>query len=203
MKRPALFIAALVAGASFTLAAWFGWTGPAVIIWKGAGVSLLALWAWRLADGRDGSGIALVLALGAIGDVLLDAMGLVVGAIAFLLGHLVAINLYGRHATRWALPAIGSGLLVAGASALLTADPSVSFYAFVLGAMAGAATVSRFPRTVAVGAWLFVSSDLLIFARLGVLADSMLRQLLVWPLYFTGQALIARGVVTSVNSRDA
>src|SRR3546814_9807377 len=37
-----LLWAALVAGASYCLAAWFGWSGPGVIAWKGAGVALLA-----------------------------------------------------------------------------------------------------------------------------------------------------------------
>src|SRR3546814_9115632 len=38
-----LLWAALVAGASYCLAAWFGWSGPGVIAWKGAGVALLEI----------------------------------------------------------------------------------------------------------------------------------------------------------------
>src|SRR3546814_14790375 len=84
--------AALVAGASYCLAAWFGWSGPGVIAWKGAGVALLAAWAVSAARDLDGWLIAVVLALGAAGDVLLEAAGMIAGAAAFLSGPLVAIR---------------------------------------------------------------------------------------------------------------
>ena len=48
---------------------------------------------------------------------------------------------------------------------------------------------------VALRALLFAVSDLLIFARLGPLAVSIVPTLLVWPLYVAGQAMIAYGVV--------
>ena len=47
---------------------------------------------------------------------------------------------------------------------------------------------------MALGAVLFVVSDLLIFARLGPLAGSAIPPLAIWPLYFAGQVLIATGV---------
>ncbi len=198
-----LFAAALIAGASFTIAAWAGWSGPAVVAWKGAGVALLAGWAWRAADTRGGRQLALILACGAAGDVLLEAAGLVVGAIAFLAGHLVAIDLYRRHAGAGAWRLIGGGAgAVAAMSAALAGNGGVGIYAIALGAMAGAATASRLPRQLAIGAWLFVASDLLIFAELGLLHDSAVPRLLIWPLYFTGQALIAYGGVTSLRRND-
>jgi hypothetical protein len=40
-----------------------------------------------------------------------------------------------------------------------------------------------------------VASDLLIFARMGPLAGSMVPRLLVMPLYYVGQLLICTGVV--------
>src|SRR3546814_10762347 len=82
---------------SSDLAAWFGWSGPGVIAWKGAGVALLAAWAVSAARDLDGWLIAVVLALGAAGDVLLEAAGMIAGAAAFLAGHLVAIWLYARN----------------------------------------------------------------------------------------------------------
>jgi uncharacterized membrane protein YhhN len=93
---------------------------------------------------------------------------------------------------------------VAFAAWLLPADraaaPGIAVYALGLGAMAGTAWFSRFPRsTVGLGAWLFVASDLLIFARLGPLHGSVVPDLLVWPLYVVGQGLIAWGVVTSLR----
>ena len=88
----------------------------------------------------------------------------------------------------------------------LTADPAMSwpvtFYALTLGAMAGAAWASAFPRyRVGVGAVLFVASDLLIFARMGPLAHSALPMLLIWPLYYLGQLLICIGVIGTLKAR--
>lgn len=196
--RGAALGAALVAGISFTLAAWMAWGGAAVIAWKGAGVGLLAFWAW-LSGARQA---ALVLAFGALGDVLLDSAGLIVGAVSFLVGHLVAIDLYRRMQRGPVWLAAMTAMIVSAAGLGLTRDAGVGMYALVLGAMAGMATISGFPRRVAIGAWLFVASDLLIFARLGPLAGSDVPRLLVWPLYFAGQALIAHGVVTTSMRHD-
>ena len=196
-----LFVAALAAGASFTLAAWAGWQGGAIVAWKGGGVALLTLWAAANAQRRREIGwIAVVLALGAAGDVLLETAGMVPGAVAFLAGHVVAIAFYRRHGARRI--GIVAPLAVAGAAWLLARDPVVPVYALVLGLMADQATRSVFPLTVKTGAWLFVASDLLIFARLGPLATNGRSTLLVWPLYFAGQALIVHGVVTTLARDD-
>ena len=67
--------------------------------------------------------------------------------------------------------------------------------------MFGTAVTSRFPGArVGLGAALFVFSDLLIFAQMGPLAASPLPGLLIWPVYFGGQALIAWGVVRSLGT---
>lgn len=201
----AVFVAALVAGTSYLIPAWGDWQGEGITAWKGMGVGLLALWAGAQARSRDGWTITAVLALGALGDVLLDAMGLTVGAVAFLAGHAVAVMLYLRHRR-----AVLSDTQRVLALTLPTATPviawalshdiGVTLYALGLGAMAGAAWASDFPRyRVGVGAVLFVVSDLLIFSRMGVLADSFVPTLLVWPTYFAGQALIAWGVVTTLR----
>ena len=77
-----------------------------------------------------------------------------------------------------------------------SAAPTVALYALALGGMAAAAWSSAFPRyRVGLGAVLFVASDLLIFARMGLLADSPLPSLLIWPLYYFGQFLICVGAV--------
>jgi uncharacterized membrane protein YhhN len=200
---------AIAAGASYCLAAWLGWHGPAVTAWKGAGVGLLALWAATRARSADGWLLAAVLALGAIGDVLLDAVGMTAGALAFLAGHLVAIALYLRN-RRPILTASQRlfGLLVAPLTIIvafaMTHAIGVGIYAAVLGVMAATAWISRFPRyRVGIGAMLFVASDLLIFSRAGPLAGSFAPTLLVWPLYFTGQTLIAMGVVGTLAVRSA
>ena len=202
-----LFLAALLAGLTYWPASDLPFGPVLLTVWKGAGVGLLALWAGLRAENRDGWLLTAVLAFGALGDVLLEAVSLEVGAAAFLVGHAVAVALYWRHRRAeahrlwWALvPAV---VLLA---ALLPADraavPGIVLYSIGLGVMAVAALLSRF-RGAAIGAWLFVASDLLIFARLGLMADSFVPDLLIWPLYFAGQAMIARDVDRGLHERTA
>ena len=206
MRNPIVLILALIAGGSFYLNHWIGLEGPPMIVWKGLGVGLLAVWAAMRARSTDGWLIAAVMAFGALGDVLLEAVGLTVGALAFLAGHVVAVVVYLRHAKGSLWLGVPVALLVAWIAWLLPADragaPGIALYALGLGAMAGTAYFSRFPRAiVGFGALLFVASDLLIFARLGPMHDSALPGLLIWPTYFAGQALIAWGVVTALERR--
>jgi uncharacterized membrane protein YhhN len=219
LSRWVLF-AALLAGVSYGLAPpvalAVGAPPPlpdwAFVVWKGAGVTLLALWALLAAPGRDGRWLALLLAFGAMGDVLLETHGLVIGALAFLAGHGVAIALYARHRRADLSRAdLVGGLIfviaVAGFSFALAADralaPGVALYSAGLGAMAAIAWLSRFPRALtAAGALMFVVSDLLIFARAGRPAlDILPMGLAVWGLYFAGQTLIALGGVRRIANR--
>jgi uncharacterized membrane protein YhhN len=201
-----LWWAALAAGASYMWAVQQDLTGPPIIAWKGAGVALLAAWAAANARSRDGWWIAAVLAFGALGDVLIDAAGLIAGAVAFIAGHILAILLYRRNRRAGLTPSqrllgtllapgtvLVSWLLIPGAEDAL----GIAAYSAFLGLMAACAWTSRFSRyRVGVGALLFVVSDWLIFARLGGRMDPDIARMLIWPLYFAGQALIARGVVT-------
>jgi len=203
-----LLIAGLLLGASYSLTAWgLVDAGAAQAVWKTGGVALLAAWAAVRARSGDGWRIAAVLALGALGDLLLETHGFVPGGAAFAAGHVVAIWLYLRN--RRAEPShsqlmLGWALvpLVTLISVMLArGDIGVGIYALLLSGMAASAWVSRFPRyRVGLGAMLFVASDLLIFARMGPLAGSALPGLLIWPLYFAGQALIAWGVVQASSS---
>ncbi len=199
-----LLVAAAVAGLSYYPASHALAHGPALIAWKGAGVGLLAAWAAVKLRTPDGWWIAAVLALGALGDVLLEAAGLVVGAVAFLAGHVLAILFYLRHRRRgldpfdWFAAVLLFGVPLAAYFLPDNAGAArdVAAYSAGLGGMAAAAWISRFARSgVALGALMFVVSDLLIFARLGPLAGEALPGLLIWPLYFIGQMLIATGVV--------
>lgn len=188
---------AIVAGATYFLAVRLDVQFADMTAWKGMGVGSLALWAARHADTRDGWAIAAVLALGAAGDVLLNTHGFVVGGLAFLAGHLLAVWLYTREHWRRGWPlVVAAAVLVSAVAFLLTGAPGVALYAAGLGAMAGAASLGRFGRLAALGAWLFVCSDLLLFARMGPLADSVIPDWTVWPTYFAGQSLIAYAVVT-------
>jgi hypothetical protein len=163
--------------------------GAVAIAVKGGGVAALAVHARR-------SGIAPALALGALGDVLIE-VNLIAGALAFLAGHGVACRFYWIHrrGDAWPLVAVTAAVL-AIAAPVLSGNFGTGIYALGLGAMVGCAGASRFPRSrVALGAVLFAVSDLLLFARLGVLSGSVVPGLLIWPLYYFGQVLIAIGVL--------
>lgn len=209
-----ILAAAVFAGTSY-IVSWFLPIPPAAgVAWKGAGVALLALYAAVAARGPGRVLLAAVLAFGALGDVLLELYGLVIGALAFLAGHLLAIALYLRNrraplsAGDWG-PAAALLVSIPVAAYLLPPQRDgaglIALYATGLSAMAAAAWLSRFPRPlVAAGAVMFAVSDLLIFARTGRPAlDILPTGLAVWGLYFGGQALIAVGAVRSLSASPA
>lgn len=197
--------ASLVAGVSYLASSAGVRVDPTLdLVWKGAGVGLLAVYAGLRARTLDGWLIAAVMALGATGDVLLGAAGLVVGALAFLAGHVVAIWLYRRHRrprlTRsqalFALTLVPATVVIAfSLPADRAAAPGIALYSTGLALMAASAWTSRFPRFGAgLGAVMFLVSDLLIFARLGPLAGRAWVGPAIWGLYYFGQALICIGV---------
>jgi len=203
-----------VAGSLGYMAAKLMPVGPgALIAWKGSGVGLLALYAALRARTADGWLIAAVMALGALGDVLLDALGMTQGALAFLAGHAAALVLYVRNlrpGLAWGDKLFAALLApgVAAAAFLLPSDRAaaagVAIYALGLGAMASMAWLSRFPRSLTgLGALLFAASDLLIFARGGPLSSVAWAGFAVWPLYFAGQAMICLGVVWTLERETA
>ena len=212
-RLPKIVLAAsIVGGVSYMAQPLLNLPDAVVLAWKGSGVALLAAYAALRASGRDGWMIAAVMAFGALGDVLLNAFGLTVGAVAFLIGHLVAVALYWAHRRQ----DLTRGQLISGALMIpaiavtafeLPADrafaPGVALYATGLAAMAATAWMSRFPRAlVGLGALAFVVSDLLIFARSGPLAHDVLAAAAIWPLYYGGQLAICLGV-TRTLARDA
>ena len=179
------------------------------VAWKGAGVSLLAVWCAVKVRSLDGWLITAVMACGALGDVLLEAAGVSVGAVAFAAGHVIAMLLNFRNLRP--RPTVSQRLLAAMvvpfgvAIAAMCVPPDqvvpVAAYAVLVAGMAASAWISRFPRyRTGVGAMMFLASDLLIFARMGPLAASAVPGLLIWPLYFAGQALIAWGVVRTLTT---
>ena len=208
MSAKAIVLAAAIAFGLTYIGSWLLPLPPAAAIaWKGAGVGLLALYAALGARALDGWLLTVLLAFGALGDVLLETHGFVAGGLAFLVGHLVAIGLYLRNRR----PLSFGSLTYAGALFVLivltaylfplnraTAGP-ISVYSAGLAAMVAAAWLSRFPRTlVAAGAIMFAASDLLIFLRTGrPTLDIPPIHVAVWGLYFAGQTLIAVGVVRS------
>ena len=204
-------VASVITGVTY-VAAWDQGLPQAVeLAWKGLGVSLLAVYAALNARSLDGWLLLGVMAFGALGDVLLGAAGLTVGALAFLAGHLVAIGLYLRNRRKALTPSqVALAVLLVPATViiafLLPADragaPGVALYSLGLALMAATAWSSRFPRyRVGIGAMMFLASDLLIFARTGPLPNDFAVGLAVWGLYYFGQLLICVGVVRGLSSR--
>jgi uncharacterized membrane protein YhhN len=102
----------------------------------------------------------------------------------------------------WSQRLLALGMLVGvpAISFLLSQRVEIAAYAATLGLMAATAWMSRFPRyRVGIGAVLFVVSDWLIFSRFGPFDLSPVPDLLVWPLYFAGQLMIATGVVQTLR----
>lgn len=212
IKHRPWLLASLVAGVSYFFVMDDPLGGIWLMLWKGAGVGFLAIYAAFRGRGLDGALIALALALGAAGDVALEISFLVGGAL-FASGHLVAIALYLRNPRAKVAPS-----QIATSAALLLLTPLIAGavtyplpnwglatgYSALVGAMAAAAWSSGFPRyRVGLGAVLFVVSDLIIFAREGGAVPTATAEWLIWPLYYGGQLLIAIGVVQSLRKRRA
>lgn len=210
-KRPWL-LGSLLAGLSFP-ATWLLLPIEGsffAIIWKMAAVGLLVPFALRRHHEGEFIWLAVILAFYALGDGLIE-FGLVPGALAFAAGHIVAIGLYFRHRRvgqtfSQRLLAVTIFILTPVIAYFLPGDPAagsqVSAYGVILSAMAAMAWSSNFPRyRVGIGAVLFVISDLLIFARLGPLAESEITSIAIWYLYYFGVFLIATGIAQTLVKR--
>ena len=199
-------IASVIFGVSY-MASWSLDLPLAVkAVWKGGGVALLAVHAALRARSLDGWLLAGVMALGAGGDVLLETSGLTLGAVSFIVGHLVATTLYLSHYRKGSFVPLALIPIVVGVSYLLPHDrgsaPAIALYSLFLAVMATTALLSRFPmKTVGLGALMFVVSDLLIFGRLGPLPDNLPVGLGVWNLYYFGQLLICLGVAQYLTKK--
>jgi uncharacterized membrane protein YhhN len=208
----ALVALSIAFGLSYISIQGLSWSHDLTTGWKGAGVGLLAIAAAIEGRGRDGWLLALLLALGALGDILLEAIGLTAGAIAFMAAHGVAIILYlaNRRATLTGSQSMLVLLLVPLSAFIAWSLPGdraqalgVTLYAVFVAAMAAAAWASRFPRLrTGLGAMMFLLSDLLIFARMGALEGTIWVSPAIWLLYYLGQLLIFLGVTRSLKDRS-
>lgn len=208
-KRPWL-LASLAFGLTYPLSWQFDMPELLSIVWKMGGVGLLTGYALRRHHSGEFLLLAAVMAFWALGDGLLE-LDMIWGAIAFATGHVVAIGLFLRHRrvkpTRsQMLLAIAVFVLAPDIAYFLPGDRSfgiqAAVYTLFVAAMAGCAWNSNFPRyRVGLGAMAFVASDLLIFARAGVLAEAGWVSLAIWMLYYGGVLMIATGVVTTLVKR--
>lgn len=178
---------------------------------KGASVGLLVVYvSLRVPQGKhraEGFLLAGALAIAAAGDVGIE-LDLGVGAALFAAAHVVAVVLYLRNRHQRPSPnqkVIGAALLIGTpvVSFLLSGQALVAGYAAFLGTMASAAWMSHYPRyRVGTGAVLFVVSDWLIFAQMGRYDIAPVPELLIWPLYYAGQLMIATGIVQCLRGEQ-
>lgn len=178
---------------------------------KGASVGLLALYVGlRVPQGKhraDGFLLVGALALAACGDVAIE-LDFVTGGAFFAAAHVVAAGLYLRNLHQRPSPLqklIGASLLIGTplVSYLLSGQGQIAVYAAFLGAMAAAAWMSHYPRyRVGTGAVLFVLSDWLIFARLGPVDLEPANTILIWPLYYAAQIMIATGIIQCIRGEQ-
>lgn len=208
-KRPWL-VASLLFGLSFPLS--WGWELPdyLAIAWKMAGVGFLAAYALRKHHTGEFALLAAVMALWSLGDGLLE-LDMIWGALAFAAGHVVAIALFWRHRRVGAtfsqkLLAVAVFVLAPDIAFFLPADRAMgmqaAIYTLFVAGMAALAWHSNFSRyRVGIGAMAFVASDLLIFARMGALAEAGWASYAIWFLYYGGVLMIATGVVTTLVKR--
>jgi uncharacterized membrane protein YhhN len=210
-QRPWLLASIAAATAFYFLSDNPVFEGTWGLLAKGASVGLLALYvALRIPQGKhraDGFLLVGVLVLAACGDIAIE-LDFLTGGAFFAAAHLVAVELYRRNRHPRPSPTqllIGLSLLIGTplVSWLLSGDVQIAVYAIFLGTMAAMAWMSHYPRyRVGTGAVLFVLSDWLIFARMGPLDLEPANSILIWPLYYAAQIMIATGIVQCLRGEQ-
>ncbi len=209
-KRPFLFVS-LIFALTYPLTFFMNLPDLVIIVWKMGAVSCLALYALRNHSHGHFIILAISLAFYAFGDGLIQ-FDLIWGAIAFAIGHLVAIYLFSRYRrdklsfSQKALalfiplffPFIGWSIIqMHGEEAL-----GATLYLFIISVMAAVAWTSSFPRyRVGLGAIIFIISDLLILVRMGLSEDILWMNLAVWYSYYFGVFLMATGIVQTMRKK--
>jgi len=204
-------LASIAAALAFYYLRWGPLPELYLIPVKGAAVGLLAAYLWVRHSSPDARLMAWAFGAAALGDMAMEVDRMIAGLLFFAC-HVMAMGVYLRN-RRTSLSPTQKGAVVAFLlltpliAWLMPADraqaPNLAIYALALGAMAASAWGSNFPRyRVGAGAALFVISDVLLFAEMGPLQDSIVPQVLVWPIYFLGQFLIATGIAQTLRKRD-
>ena len=211
-KRP-LLLASIAAALAFYYLRWGPLPELYLIPVKGAAVGLLAVYLWQRHSSPDARLMAWAFGAAAIGDMALEVENdRLIGGLLFFAYHVMALGVYLRNRrpqlTQSQKAAVVAMLILTPLIAwFMPADrgqaPNVAIYALALGAMAAGAWASVFPRyRVGAGAVLFLVSDLMLFAEMGPLQGHIAPQILVWPVYYLGQLLIATGVAQTLRKRD-
>jgi uncharacterized membrane protein YhhN len=185
---------------------------PGNPVLKGGPVGALALLALVEREKPDAAVLALALAFGAAGDVLLDLDPgfFVFGLVAFLLGHLTYITLFLRNR----VPGPPGRLRIAAVAAVVVYSAALStwivpsvgslavpvvFYICAITTMVSTAILARFEKAwVGWGAVLFLLSDSIIAVN-KFKTPVPGHDYLIWSTYYAGQCGIALGFLESVG----
>lgn len=201
--RPWLALS-LLAGIAYPFLTGTAIGGLWLMLIKASAVGFLALYAAQRTKGLSAGVFVLALALSALGDAAIE-LSLIAGGAAFAASHIAAIVFY-RDYLRPELSAVRKWstltlfVAVPFGCWVLSRDWTIAVYGMALGGMAMATWLSVFPQwRVGLGALLFVVSDWLIFSRMGPIDLAPLPDLLIWPMYYIGQLLIATGVVQTLR----
>jgi hypothetical protein len=211
-KRP-LVLASVAAALAFYYLRWEPWPELYLIPLKGAAVGLLAAYLWLRHSSPDARLMAWAFGAAALGDMAIEIeTDRLIAGLLFFAYHVLAMGVYLRNRRPQLTPSQKAAIVVV---LLLTpliawfmpADRgqamSTGLYGLALGAMTASAWGSVFPRyRVGSGAVLFLLSDLMLFAEMGPLQGHIVPQILVWPVYYLGQLLIATGVAQTLRKRD-
>lgn len=209
-RRPFLF-ASLAFGLSYPLASYIYMPEMIAILWKMAAVGCLALYALRNHSHGHFAILASFLLFYSLGDGLIE-FELIYGAIAFAIGHFIAIYLFlqnrrtslnfSQKLLALFLPIITPLIAWTIISSPEQSGYDVAIYSFIIALMAAFAWTSSFPRyRVGLGAISFIISDLLIFQRMNMLSDIIWLNLLIWYGYYFGVFLMATGIVQTLRKK--
>ncbi len=207
-----VLLASVALGALF--AAVFCWRADGGLVRlavKTASTALLAVWAWMM-----GGPVLLAagLALSSLGDFFLAAdendKYLLPGMAAFFAAHVAYVALFWDlppAGGTWLIPAAQAGLALGGVLYVRWLSPSLGDMRLPVFAYTGiillmgvlALRLDPHYVLVTIGAMMFVASDMILARQLCARPKGgrplLISSLLVWGLSFSGQALIAVGVV--------
>ena len=176
---------------------------PLIVATKGLFSVLLAISVFAARKGLASRMVGTALAISAVGDMLLVTVGSAAGGLAFAIAHLVAGFAYSKNrrennsAPVWiAASAVPLIAVVSSYLVLRSSDQNIlmSLFPLISASVAALAILSRFPlRLSGLGAAIFVASDVLFLADLGILRHSGEWGFLTWASYAVGYAMVARG----------
>ncbi len=179
------------------------------IPWKGACTLGLALSVYVSGQDQARRWLALALTISAVADMVLPTGAMVASGILFLISHVMAITVFWRNRAAQ-LSGLRAGIAIAiplasfGLSLLAirgTEEPFFfALYPLLSGIMAATAVISRFPLWLCgLGATVFICSDVLVVAWVGVLERDPWYGFLTWLSYFAGYAMLARGAAIGAD----